>query len=426
MTILNPLTAIAKTIEFPDGVYKVGYRSDEFDVLRYQNKIYDFRREEQGSGKFLRPLDKNPWAIFGVTVNGDVTKTHWADPYPSLDEDPTYVEVSSADEVKFINLSGSMEHPNKYSNNYEEIITREYEPAYIDLQYLIYPDEGKSRYDYPIVVAQGYRGSLPEWKGWQGDEKAEDLGIPFFEAAVREAQKIGVDCYVELYMAVGDVEVIRTENKITGEQTTTIGPLIWSTNGTFGMWKTTAMGSPYKPGGNTWYFTEMLIRVNHEPAPDFYPTTDKYLYVGNPGDTVNVDVKLNNNGVKGTTNLGWIESGGSWSKPNVIASSVTLDEGEYKDYKLEFEVPEQGQEKKVTFRANLDDKTPASEVYLENNQLTITIKANEEQYIKSNLTLSEKRITEKHDLKDIGGIPTFTFEYPSAGYHTWTECDDDG
>ena len=71
----------------------------------------------------------------------------------------------------------------------------------------------------------------------------------------------------------------------------------------------------------------------------------------------------------------------------------------------------------------MDDKTPASEVYLENNQLTITIKANEEQYIKSNLTLSEKRITEKHDLKDIGGIPTFTFEYPSAGYHTWTECD---
>jgi hypothetical protein len=245
MTIINPLTGLASVKAFPEGVYKVGYRDNEFRDLIRSNRIYDFREEEQGSGKFLRPTDKTPWAIFGAMVNGEVTKTHWADPYPRLDEDPTYVEVSSTDEVKFINLSGSMEHPNKYSNNYEEIITREYEPAYIDLQYLIYPDEGKSRYDYPIVVAQGYRGSLPEWKGWQGDDKAEDLGIPFFEAAIREAQKIGVDCYIELYMAVGDVEVIRTENKITGEQTTTRGPLIWSTNGTFGMWKTTAMGSTY-------------------------------------------------------------------------------------------------------------------------------------------------------------------------------------
>ena len=128
------------------------------------------------------------------------------------------------------------------------------------------------------------------------------------------------------------------------------------------------------PNGNTWYFVEMLVKINHEPAPDFYPTTDKYLYVGNPGDTVNVDVKLNNNGVKGTTNLGWIESGGSWQKPNVIASSVTLDEGEYKDYKLEFEVPEQGQEK-ITFKANTDGKTPEEELIQDNNELVITLTA---------------------------------------------------
>lgn len=177
LTLFNPLITIAKANEFPDGVYKVGYGDSEFIDLKTKNKIYDFRLERQGSGKFLRPTDKTPWAIFGVTVNGDVTKTHWADPYPDLDEDPTYVEVSNTDEVKFINLSNNLQHPNPVTRTYEQTIKREYRPAYIDMQYLIYPDEGKTRFDYPIEVAQGSRGAMPTWDGWQGDSKAEDLGI---------------------------------------------------------------------------------------------------------------------------------------------------------------------------------------------------------------------------------------------------------
>ncbi len=401
LTFFNPLIQVAQA-EFPKEAYKVGYTEDQLKKLINENNIYDLRSEEQGKGESRRLIRENPQAGFSIIVNGEEIA---AKPWSRLNEMPVYVEVNSTDEITFKNTSV----PNSGC-----------EPWVMDPQYLIYPDEGKTRWDYPIEYAR----SLPRWTA--GENKNGENPINFFDQAIREAKTIGIDCYVELYFSVSDRERFTERDPYTGNIIRTyLGDPIWSTNGTYGMWKTRQFGSPY-PNGNTWYFVEMLIKVNHEPAPDFYPTTDKYLYVGNPGDTVDVTVTLNNNGVKDTTNLGWIESGGSWQKPNVIASSVTLDEGEYKDYKLEFEVPEQGQEKKVTFRANLDDKTPASEVYLENNQLTITIKANEEQYIKSNLTLSEKRITEKHDLKDIGGIPTFTFEYPSAGYHTWTECDKDG
>ena len=401
LTFFSPLTHLAKA-EFPKEPYKVGYTEEQLIKLIEDNKIYDLRKNKQGTGKSIRSVMENPQAGFSIFVNGKETAAYNR---TDLDEAPVYIEVTSTDEITFKNTS----IPNKGC-----------EPWVIDPQYLIYPDEGKTRWDYPVE----YMRSLPRWTA--GENRDGKNPISLFDQAIQKAKTLGVDCYIELYLAVSDRQKLVERDPYTGNIIREYyGDPIWSTNGTFGMWKTPQFGSTY-PNGNTWYFVEMLIRVNHEPAPDFCPTTDKYLYVGNPGDTVNVDVKLNNNGVKGTTNLGWIESGGSWSKPNVIASSVTLDEGEYKDYKLEFEVPEQGQEKKVTFRANLNDKTPASEVYLENNQLTITIKANEEQYIKSNLSLSEKRITEKHDLKDIGGIPTFTFEYPSAGYHTWTECDDDG
>ncbi len=105
--------------------------------------------------------------------------------------------------------------------------------------------------------------------------------------------------------------------------------------------------------------------------PDFYPTADQTVYTGEPGETVTVNVKLNNKGDKDITNFAWTEYGGGWGNPKWLDTDVELDDGQSKDYTVDFVVTNQPQ--KYVFAANVYGDKPRYELNKANNSLVIIV-----------------------------------------------------
>lgn len=112
--------------------------------------------------------------------------------------------------------------------------------------------------------------------------------------------------------------------------------------------------------------------VPAENVPDFYPTSDKTVYTGQPGQKVQVKVTLWNQGEYGITDFAWTEYGTGWADATWLDKEAKLGKWGKKDYTVEFTVGQT--EKKYVFRANVDGKTPETEINQENNAITITVK----------------------------------------------------
>lgn len=123
-----------------------------------------------------------------------------------------------------------------------------------------------------------------------------------------------------------------------------------------------------------------------EEGPDFYPTPEganeyknefKTLaktYTGNPGEIINIPVKLHNNGIeKGTTDFAATWYGTGWTNPIWQEQNIELGKGEVKEYSLQVKVPDYGEETRLVFRCNVDGKTPENEANKDNNIMIIKV-----------------------------------------------------
>jgi len=175
---------------------------------------------------------------------------------------------------------------------------------------------------------------------------------------------------------------------------------------------------------NEWYTRTKFIELKPKTdAPDFTPTSNKTYYEGNPGDTVKLEVDLNNIGKKeGTTDFIAIDN---FNKTYLSEKNIKLDADKSKNYNINATIPQVGQETKITFKANTDGKTPEEELIQDNNELVITLTAIEASLNRASLEISEKRITKAFDLNDIGGVKRVNLEYEDAGYHTYSCGDED-
>ena len=82
-------------------------------------------------------------------------------------------------------------------------------------------------------------------------------------------------------------------------------------------------------------------------------------------------MKLNNKGEKDITNFAWTEFGGGWGNPKWLDTDVELDDGQSKDYTVDFVVTNQPQ--KYVFAANVHGDMPKYELNKTNNSLVIIV-----------------------------------------------------
>ena len=119
---------------------------------------------------------------------------------------------------------------------------------------------------------------------------------------------------------------------------------------------------------------------------DFFPTPEgetewreEFLEcanpsTGNPGEIINIPVKLHKGGVeKGTTDFAATWFGTGWANPVWHEQNIELGKGEVKEYSLQVKVPDYGKETRLVFRCNVDGKTPENEVNQDNNIMIIKV-----------------------------------------------------
>ncbi len=209
----------------------------------------------------------------------------------------------------------------------------------------------------------------------------------FQQVIWKEARELYPDrnFYIELYMQVHDINY--KDGSYAGGE-----------NGTYACIREKDFTPPSEfEKGNTWYFTTVMLRVNTQGTPDFFPTPEgsnewqisfrdphqcAKTYIGQPGEIINIPVSLHNAGEKETTDFAatWFgSSSGSdprsygFIRPLWKEENITLDKGEKRDFIIPVKVPDMGQETRLVFLANVDGKTPGTEVNQENNMMIIKI-----------------------------------------------------
>ena len=143
------------------------------------------------------------------------------------------------------------------------------------------------------------------------------------------------------------------------------------------------------------------IPINAGKKPDFYPTpegssewNESYLecaktYSGEPGEEITFPVNLYNIGTKASTDFravwagqgnnpsaGWEGSNAPFiaegtSEDGKETNLITLDKEESQTFEVTVTIPDQPT--KLYFKANIDEKTPATEQVLNNNTMVILI-----------------------------------------------------
>ena len=135
------------------------------------------------------------------------------------------------------------------------------------------------------------------------------------------------------------------------------------------------------------YYLPILIEWEMGTPPDFYPTpegetewqeeflTNAKTYRGEVGETLTIPITLHNAGSEAITDFGCTWYGAGWDKDKMVwkEEEIEVKQGEFTDYTVPVQVPNVGEETRLVFRANIDGKTPDTEVELENNITVITI-----------------------------------------------------
>lgn len=370
-----------------------GYKVDETGI----NCVADYRKMPY----YPRTnKEEKPTAQFAVIVNGEQRIV--SDATEFLDAPTKVLDVNIDDTIEIVDLS------KPYGSNHLDLW---------DFQYRVMPTAD----GVDLNNIQDYRSQftiVPKYLRSSQDVNNHFQNVIWKEVKETSAKYPGKGVYVELYLQVQD--------KNSKDGSTAGGE-----NGTYATIKTKEEGSIF-PKGNTWYFTTVLLRVNTKGTPDFFPLPDgakewkesyktcaaSYSYDENDTN-VNFNVQLGNLGVKDTTDfVAYFKN----DPKNIIwesnPKSVTLDRDERKEFNLTVPIADNTKTYEVEFKANTDGKTPEAEKFLENNVMVIKI-APKEIKNKAGLELTQKRITKAYDLNDIGGVKTFNFSYPSAGYHVW-------
>ncbi len=339
---------------------RTGYGLDGFPDETGTIYTYDYREFPMHP---KRTLEEKPTAQFAVHVNGQEKAK--SDAGYDLDAFTTVLDVNIDDKIEIV------DHSKPYGN---------YTLNKWDFQYRIVPVDNS----VTLSDIDDYRKNFLI-KSSTFDSKTGPNN--YFQDIWKEARELYPDrnFYIELYMQVYDINY--KDGSYAGGE-----------NGTYGCIreKDDIVPSEYEKG-NTWYFTTVLLRVNTQGTPDFYPTPEgstewkpqykdpKYCaktYVGNPGQIIDIPVSLHNAGEIETTDFAatWFGStSGSdprsygWVRPLWKEDNITLDKGEKRDLTIPVKIPDIGQETRLVFLANVDGKTPASEINQENNMMIIKI-----------------------------------------------------
>lgn len=145
-------------------------------------------------------------------------------------------------------------------------------------------------------------------------------------------------------------------------------------------------------GGNPTVISDLetrfqKVKLNHSPAPDFFSTpegetdwqehflTNAKTYKGEIGEMLDIPITLHNIGSEAITDFGCTWYGAGWDKDKMVwkEEEIEVKQGEFTDFTVPVQVPNVGEETRLVFRANIDGKTPDTEVELENNITVITI-----------------------------------------------------
>ena len=148
------------------------------------------------------------------------------------------------------------------------------------------------------------------------------------------------------------------------------------------------IGFYYYKGG--WSYKSFpILPLKTFMVPDFYPTPEgattwtksfascAKTYTGEPGETIDIPVRLYNGGVsesKTDFQASWYGSG--WQNPVWNAGDVQLAPGEYQEFTVPVTVPQPGQETRLVFQANLNQNNPPHEQSFENNVMVIKVQPN--------------------------------------------------
>ncbi|ADI02780.1 hypothetical protein [Syntrophothermus lipocalidus] len=114
-------------------------------------------------------------------------------------------------------------------------------------------------------------------------------------------------------------------------------------------------------------------RIQAVQMPDISVRSDKDVYTGAPGSTVNIIVAVKNEGnIPTVTDFGARWQSDDWSKKIFSRTNINLNPGDDPHYTIPVTVPTT--EKKLVLRANIDGNTPPNEATLDNNTKVVTIK----------------------------------------------------
>lgn len=134
------------------------------------------------------------------------------------------------------------------------------------------------------------------------------------------------------------------------------------------------------------YYLPILIEWEKGNPPDFYPTprgatewkpeflTYAKIYTGQAGDKIEIPVTLHNIGSSSITDFACTWYGSGWANPVWTQKEIAVEKGQSLDFTVPVTIPQPGQETRLVFRANIDGKTPKSEINQDNNSMIIIVR----------------------------------------------------
>jgi hypothetical protein len=126
------------------------------------------------------------------------------------------------------------------------------------------------------------------------------------------------------------------------------------------------------------FYTPTVIEWQLKDAPpDFWPSVPSLSYTGEVGSSITIPAMVYNSGTKDTTDFLAFWEGESWADAEAAGrkhTNLTIDKGQKADTPISVTVPATA--KVLWLRANVDNQTPASEVNLKNNLISITVGPN--------------------------------------------------
>ena len=121
------------------------------------------------------------------------------------------------------------------------------------------------------------------------------------------------------------------------------------------------------------YWVPYVVEIYGYGKTDVSVRSDKDVYTGAPGSTVNIIAAVKNEGAAPTiTDFGVRWQSDDWSKKIFSKTNINLNPGDDPHYTVPVTVPTT--EKKLVLRANIDGNTPPNEATLDNNTKVVTIK----------------------------------------------------